>query len=215
MQHLLDGVESIHDAVHRTLARRVHRVGQRAVRHRRRLLDVRLLPPRRGAADPAHARRPAAHHRAVRAPVEGLLVVVRRRPHGRRAGRRHLERRVPRRRLSARRGSCGATSRSPTPRCTRAARTPRSPPRRCATRDARIGEILAAVERAGVFDDTAFVLVADHGMEETDPAVRGDWDVSLARRGHRRSATRATGSSTSARADRGLTPTTWCPRPCR
>ena len=45
--------------------------------------------------------------------------------------------------------------------------------------DARLGEILAAVERAGVFDDTAFVLVADHGMEENDPDVRGDWDVHL------------------------------------
>jgi hypothetical protein len=45
--------------------------------------------------------------------------------------------------------------------------------------DARIGEILEAVERAGVFDDTAFVLVADHGMQQTDPAVTGDWDVAL------------------------------------
>ena len=45
--------------------------------------------------------------------------------------------------------------------------------------DARIGDVLAAVERAGAFDDTAFVLVADHGMQETDPAVRGDWDVAL------------------------------------
>jgi phosphonoacetate hydrolase len=45
--------------------------------------------------------------------------------------------------------------------------------------DARIGEVLAAVERAGVFDDTAFVLVADHGMEENDPACQGDWDVTL------------------------------------
>jgi len=45
--------------------------------------------------------------------------------------------------------------------------------------DARMGDIVAAVERAGVIDDTAFVLVADHGMEETDPAVRGDWDVVL------------------------------------
>ena len=35
--------------------------------------------------------------------------------------------------------------------------------------DARIGEIIDAVERAGVFDDTAFVLVADHGMEENEP----------------------------------------------
>jgi hypothetical protein len=45
--------------------------------------------------------------------------------------------------------------------------------------DARLGEVVAAVERAGVFDDTAFVLVADHGMQETDPAVRGDWDAEL------------------------------------
>jgi hypothetical protein len=45
--------------------------------------------------------------------------------------------------------------------------------------DARVGEILAAIEGAGAFDDTAFVLVADHGMEENDPAVRGDWDVNL------------------------------------
>ena len=45
--------------------------------------------------------------------------------------------------------------------------------------DARVGEILAAVERAGVFDETAFVLVADHGMEENDPACTGDWDVAL------------------------------------
>ena len=35
--------------------------------------------------------------------------------------------------------------------------------------DARMGEIIAAVERAGVADDTAFVLVADHGMEEIGP----------------------------------------------
>lgn len=45
--------------------------------------------------------------------------------------------------------------------------------------DARVGEILAAIERAGAFDDTAFVLVADHGMEQNDPSVRGDWDVHL------------------------------------
>ena len=49
--------------------------------------------------------------------------------------------------------------------------------------DARVGEVLAAVERAGAFDDTAFVLVADHGMQETDPAVRGDWDVELGEAG--------------------------------
>jgi len=45
--------------------------------------------------------------------------------------------------------------------------------------DARLGEVLGAVERAGVFDDTAFVLVADHGMQQSDPAVRGDWDAAL------------------------------------
>jgi predicted AlkP superfamily pyrophosphatase or phosphodiesterase len=45
--------------------------------------------------------------------------------------------------------------------------------------DARLGEILAAVERVGVFDRTAFFLVADHGMEETNPAVQGDWSPAL------------------------------------
>ena len=45
--------------------------------------------------------------------------------------------------------------------------------------DARLGEILGAAERSGIFDDTAFVLVADHGMEENDPSVNGDWDVPL------------------------------------
>ena len=46
--------------------------------------------------------------------------------------------------------------------------------------DARLGEILDAVERAGVFDRTAFFLVADHGMEETNPEVTGDWAPALA-----------------------------------
>jgi phosphonoacetate hydrolase len=45
--------------------------------------------------------------------------------------------------------------------------------------DGRLGEILGAIEKAGVFDDTAFVLMADHGMEESDKAVNGDWDVAL------------------------------------
>lgn len=39
--------------------------------------------------------------------------------------------------------------------------------------------MLHAIERAGVFDDTAFFLVADHGMQQTDPSVNGDWDVEL------------------------------------
>lgn len=31
-----------------------------------------------------------------------------------------------------------------------------------------------------MWEDCAFFLVADHGMEQTDPAVQGDWDVALA-----------------------------------
>ena len=46
--------------------------------------------------------------------------------------------------------------------------------------DARMGQVLDAVERAGAFDDTAFLLVADHGMEDSDPAVTGDWGPALA-----------------------------------
>jgi len=45
--------------------------------------------------------------------------------------------------------------------------------------DARIGDVLDAVDRAGAFDDSAFVLVSDHGMQQTDPSVTGDWDVAL------------------------------------
>jgi phosphonoacetate hydrolase len=45
--------------------------------------------------------------------------------------------------------------------------------------DARIGHVLDAVERAGCWDDTAFVLLADHGMELANPAVSGDWDAAL------------------------------------
>lgn len=45
--------------------------------------------------------------------------------------------------------------------------------------DGRIGDILTAIEKAGVFDDCAFVLMADHGMQESDPTCRGDWDVNL------------------------------------
>ena len=45
--------------------------------------------------------------------------------------------------------------------------------------DARVGRMLEAVERAGVWDDTAFVVVADHGMQLADPAVTGDWGDTL------------------------------------
>ncbi|HUI04257.1 MAG TPA: alkaline phosphatase family protein, partial [Acidimicrobiales bacterium] len=46
--------------------------------------------------------------------------------------------------------------------------------------DARIGRILEAVEQAGAWDRTAFILVADHGMQQADTEVTGDWDVALA-----------------------------------
>ncbi len=45
--------------------------------------------------------------------------------------------------------------------------------------DARVGQVLDAVERRGVFDRTAFFVVADHGMEESNPAVTGDWADAL------------------------------------
>ena len=45
--------------------------------------------------------------------------------------------------------------------------------------DARIGRLLEAVERSGAWDDTAFLLVADHGMELANPEVTGDWDLAL------------------------------------
>src|SRR5260370_13599927 len=45
--------------------------------------------------------------------------------------------------------------------------------------DARMGEVLAAVEQAGIFDDTAFVLLADPRMEESHPAATRPSDVTL------------------------------------
>lgn len=46
--------------------------------------------------------------------------------------------------------------------------------------DARLGRMLDVVERRGAWDRCTFFLVADHGMEESDPAVIGDWDAALA-----------------------------------
>lgn len=46
--------------------------------------------------------------------------------------------------------------------------------------DKRVGEVLAAVEQAGVFDQTAFLVISDHGMEQADPEVTGDWNDHLA-----------------------------------
>lgn len=45
--------------------------------------------------------------------------------------------------------------------------------------DGRLGELIGAVERAGALDETAFVLLSDHGMEQGDPRVVGDWDEDL------------------------------------
>jgi predicted AlkP superfamily pyrophosphatase or phosphodiesterase len=45
--------------------------------------------------------------------------------------------------------------------------------------DARLGQILSGVEQAAAWDRTAFFLVADHGMEETKPGVTGDWGDAL------------------------------------
>lgn len=45
--------------------------------------------------------------------------------------------------------------------------------------DARLGDRPTAIEQADIFDRTAFVLVADPGMEETDPSARGDWGPAL------------------------------------
>lgn len=45
--------------------------------------------------------------------------------------------------------------------------------------DGRIGEILGVLDRQGRFDDCAFFVVADHGMEQSDPAVRGDWGEAM------------------------------------
>ena len=63
------GTETIHGAVQRTWAAR-HRVGQRAVRRRRRLLDVRLLPPGEVPPIPRTPERLPARHRAVRPAVK-------------------------------------------------------------------------------------------------------------------------------------------------
>ncbi|MFV0315904.1 MAG: alkaline phosphatase family protein [Microthrixaceae bacterium] len=62
---------------------------------------------------------------------------------------------------------------------------PHGNPARAAVRDsdARIGELMAAVERAGVREDTAFVVIADHGMEQADPTVDATWDAALAATG--------------------------------
>lgn len=45
--------------------------------------------------------------------------------------------------------------------------------------DRRLGDILDAMDWGG--GETAFVLLADHGMEQTDPECKGDFDEALSR----------------------------------
>lgn len=45
--------------------------------------------------------------------------------------------------------------------------------------DRRIGRILESVAARGVLERTAFLVVADHGMQLADVTVTGDWDAAL------------------------------------
>jgi len=49
--------------------------------------------------------------------------------------------------------------------------------------DARVGDVLAAIDRAGAIDRTAVVVIADHGMEQADPSVDREWSSDLAASG--------------------------------
>jgi phosphonoacetate hydrolase len=49
--------------------------------------------------------------------------------------------------------------------------------------DSRIAAILEAIDRAGVRDETAVLVVADHGMEESDPDLTEDWSPLLSEAG--------------------------------
>ncbi|MCC6227250.1 MAG: alkaline phosphatase family protein [Microthrixaceae bacterium] len=45
--------------------------------------------------------------------------------------------------------------------------------------DGRIGDVVAAVERSGLIDRTAFFVIADHGMEQCDPTNDLLWNDAL------------------------------------
>ncbi len=49
--------------------------------------------------------------------------------------------------------------------------------------DARVGEIVDSVRRAGVLEQTAFLVISDHGMEQADPGVVEPWGPVLAETG--------------------------------
>jgi len=62
---------------------------------------------------------------------------------------------------------------------------PHSPIARAAVADtdARLGEVLTAIEARGALDSTAVLVVADHGMEENAPDNLGDWSAALSAAG--------------------------------
>ena len=49
--------------------------------------------------------------------------------------------------------------------------------------DGRLGDVLAAVEAAGAIDRTAVFVIADHGMQQNDPANDRSWAAALASTG--------------------------------
>ena len=174
------GIESIHDAVHRTWPD---------------AFTASVNEPcdigadystfdffRRGEVPPIPKRpvRPAAHDRAIRAPVEGLLVVVGRRPHGHRPGARHplavttatstyplpalhvVQLHAHRRRDARRRPVLGDGG--------RVGPRQRRPPRRGARR-ARAARRRSTTPRSCSSPTTAW--------RRTTRRARGDWDVAL------------------------------------
>jgi phosphonoacetate hydrolase len=62
---------------------------------------------------------------------------------------------------------------------------PLGAPARAALRDtdARIGAVLELLEQWSLLQEAAFLVVADHGMEQSDPATKGDWDEELTKAG--------------------------------
>lgn len=49
--------------------------------------------------------------------------------------------------------------------------------------DARVGAVLEAIESAGVLERTAFLVIADHGMEQNDPGNDRRWTEAVERSG--------------------------------
>ena len=174
------GIESIHDAVHRTwpdaFTASVNEPCDTGADYSTfdffRRGEVPPIPK-----DPFGL--PHTTERFVR-PVEGLLVVVGRRPHGRRAGARHRRRQLPRRRPTRmpRFMWCNFT-------LTDAAMHEGGPHSEMAAAsvrdsDGRIGEILDGARAGAACSTTARSCSSPTtAWRRTIPAVRGDWDVAL------------------------------------